>query len=268
MKYLIVFYLTTLLFSSSNAQSDSLIFVSKQMFNFSPIKQISLDDREHFLVLNKNHFLKISPSLDTIYSFFHGQQNESVNSFQSYPLQSFLFSKEAQKILILNRFLTKHSDITIPDNLFTFMELACVTNDQYLWIVDMESLRLKKYNYQTNNLVFETSLLSIIENDFTPIQLIFYNNLLFLHHEQGILVFDIFGNFKYNLPIKTNTFSFYQDQIILISDHQIVEYHLFYHTKNQYKIPFPINVLHVLYNGTFFYIFNENYMYKHKKKSP
>lgn len=265
MKYVIIVFLI-IQYLNLFAQ-DSLTFVFQRNIQSSHISQIDLDDQSNFLVLNESHFLKISPQLDTLYSFFHLQQNETAISFQSHSLQSFLFSKEAQKILVLNRFLTKHSDITIPEELFTFMELACITNDQYLWIVDMENLSLKKYNYHTKNLIFETPLISIINEDFTPLQLSFYNNLLFLHYNQGIFVFDIFGNFKYNLPVQVSSFSFYLDNILFINTHQITSYHLFKHIENNYSIPFSLDFKHILYNGKFFFLFNNTKMFVYKKRS-
>lgn len=238
------------------AQLDSLQLIEKKNFPVFPFLQIELDEENNFYTLTPTHFLKLNQHFDTLFYFSYSEYQQ-INSFQTQGLTPFLFCQKEQKSIILTRFLTKKTEIIITPNLIEFVELACVSNDQHLWLLD--NYQLKKYNYQSKRLIFQNYLMEIIvENDENTIfhHLTFYNNLLFLHTNTGFYIFDNLGNFNYFLPAKTNTFSLFENHLYFIENEKLISYHLFLHEKKIVNYSAK-NIQHCQINKEKIYLFDD-----------
>ncbi|MCP4520128.1 MAG: hypothetical protein GY827_00260 [Cytophagales bacterium] len=207
---------------------DSLIFVKKHRIMIEEeIQNMIFTPQHQFYFSSSHHLCQQNQSLDTIQQY-HSDYNQSIHSFQHNNLTTFLFSQETQNITILNRFLTKHSEIHFSQE--SFIELACVDNEQNIWLIDGENLSLKKIDYRTQNILSETSLLLFDFADQEFKNITFHQNLVILQTESNFIIFDNWGTFKYQIPLKQClSFALEGDYIYWLENEQIQCYHLFLH---------------------------------------
>ncbi len=122
----------------------------------------------------------------------------------SQTLRLFVFYRDFQEYVILNRFLDQTSRQKFDLEDVGFVRLATLASDNNLWMFDENDLSIKKYNPQLNKVIAKVALDLMLGNQ--PHEVIYlkeYQNLLYLvDKNSGIWVFDNLGNFKKKLNYK------------------------------------------------------------------
>ena len=102
-----------------------------------------------------------------------------------------------------------------------YAELATISSDNNIWVVDATDFSIKKYNVEANILDVVSPLDIILDADDYQVDYIReYQNLLFLYDKnKGIFLFDNFGSLqrKFTLP-GLDFLNFYGDHIYYIKD--------------------------------------------------
>jgi hypothetical protein len=136
----------------------------------------------------------------------------------------FVFYQDFQQALFLDRFLTPSPPISLNDLHNGFIRLATISNDQNLWMIDETDLSLKKYNLKQNNYTINSPLNLQLEQKKMDLNLIKeYQNLLFINDRiNGILIFDILGNYLRKIPEKEiDYFNFLKNEIYYLQNNEI-----------------------------------------------
>jgi hypothetical protein len=111
------------------------------------------------------------------------------------PLRVFIYSKETQEIVVLDRSLLQQEKIKIDASLGIDPLLTSPGNNNSYWLLDGSDLTLKKIDYKNSEVTLEISLNK--SNQSVPPHYIFlreYQNMIFLLDEKtGIEIYSIVG---------------------------------------------------------------------------
>ncbi len=132
-------------------------------------------------------------------------------------LRTFVFYRDFQQYLFLDRFLNNSVPFDIGNGLSTYFDLCTVAGDNNLWLIDQQELTLKKLDIEINEFLIETPFnLNLDPDDFELTFIREYQNLLFISDKSsGVLVFDNLGNYMESLAVKgLNHFSFSDNELI------------------------------------------------------
>ena len=141
-------------------------------------------------------------------------------------LKLFIFYQTTQQYQFLNRFL---NPLQPPQNIesegFAQYSAATLSDDQMIWLVNEDRLRLQKYNPILQEVIVDTDLSYFLTGDEQTKTLQEHNNRLYLHHQQEILMFDSMGNFMSKLPFETEQpFCLYRENLYYIQEERLLRY--------------------------------------------
>lgn len=147
-----------------------------------------------------------------------------------YTQKIFVFFQEKQKFIFLDRFLNPIGAFQINPEMIGFARIASLSNDMQIWIFDETDLQLKKYQPELNLFSLQTDLSLVLpfeEYDFNFIKE--YQNLLFINDlNEGVLIFDNFGNFQKQLLYQDISYlSFYENKLYFFAEVSLIKYDLY-----------------------------------------
>ncbi len=149
------------------------------------------------------------------------------------PNKIFVFYQELQEWVVLNRFLTEIERYNISDKIESnqygeigFVRLLAPSLNNTLWFFDESDFSLKNYDVLNKQIISQTPLGLILKNEEYPISYLqFYQGQIFLGvKEQGILIFDNFGNYRTILEYPDwNSISFEKEFIFISEKNKIIK---------------------------------------------
>lgn len=146
----------------------------------------------------------------------------------SNPLSVLVYYPAFETIILLDRTLSPIREL----NLFDFDVLepkgVAVSNDNNIWVFDQVTAQLKKLDPYGTTLFESRNLNQITQKNIVPEYLLENNNLLYLSDtENGLFVFDNFGQLKEEVPIRgVGKFQIEGSQIIYFKNKQLVIYNM------------------------------------------
>ena len=152
----------------------------------------------------------------------------------------FLYYKDFQEFTILDRFLSNSQQYPLPEDLSSFSSLATISGDGNLWLIDAQNLSLKKIDSPSNQVIIDNPFNFNSNSDtysFSHIRE--YQNQLFISDpNQGVMVFDLFGNFSelINLP-GIEYFNFVNDELIYLREQKAVLINVYNKQKREIELP-------------------------------
>lgn len=222
-------------------QLVSQTLVLEKSIPFKGIQSVSTDIRDHFYISDIKGNLFQFDSTGKEVNHFSPQVQSTITSIEAAnTMNVFIFYRDLQKYLILNRFLFQQDLTDFNKEEIGFAYMAGLSLDNNLWIFDNFSFSLKKYDLQLHNNTIETPLELILSPDVYNINLIReYQNKVYLNNlNEAIIIFDNLGNHNITLPFKTSYFNFLNEEIYFIDGSKIVLYNPFKHSKRTLTIPF------------------------------
>lgn len=195
---LIVQSLFTVLFDI-NAQPTYKLIKKKSL---KPITAAAIDKKKHLYIADTEGNITQYDSLGHQLLAYSPEKIGTVTSMTtSQTMRLFIFYRDFQEYVILNRFLDQTSRQKLVQEEVGFVKLATLASDNNIWIFDETEVSIKKYNPQLNKVIAKTSLDLMFNNQSQEVILLQeYENLLYLvDQKSGILIFDNLGNFKKKL---------------------------------------------------------------------
>lgn len=154
--------------------------------------------------------------------------NGTISSFDSRnPLQLMLFYKQQQEIILLDNTLSQTNKIDLF--FFELVDLACASNrDNSFWLYSITTQSLIKTDKQGKVTNRYENIAQLLERDINPIQLIEYENQVFLFDlNEGLFVFDLYGNYVKRIELKnTEAVAFYKKKVFYRVKKSIFSYNL------------------------------------------
>lgn len=207
------------------------------------IDQVSIDRKNNIYITDRQGNIEsISEAGDplTIYSPSLPARVHLIESWQG--MKTFVFYKDRQEFLLLDRFLNPTGTEKLERNVIGFARLAAIANDNNIWIIDDSDFSLKKYHLHTRNTSIINLLNTILpEDNYDFVFMKEYQNQLFIADPgKGIFIFDNLGNFIKSIPVRNvHQFNFINDELYFIEKNTLYMIHLY--TSVQKEVRFPEN---------------------------
>lgn len=201
-KFVILYLIVQGLFTSlcdANAQSSYKLIKKKLL---KPVTAAAIDKKKHLYIADTEGNITQYDSLGHQLLTYSPEKIGTVTSMTtSQTMRLFIFYRDFQEYVILNRFLDQTSRQKFVQEEVGFVKLATLSSDNNIWIFDDTEVSIKKYSPQLNKVITKTSLDLMFNNQSQEVtSLQEYENLLYLvDQKSGILIFDNLGNFKKKL---------------------------------------------------------------------
>jgi hypothetical protein len=193
--------------------------------------EVSIDRAGNiYLATYDGDIIKYDPTLTTTQVFSPPSPNTTTILDAWQGLRIFTFHQELQIYRLINRNLSLHEDYSFPRDLIGFAEIATPTFDNNVWVIDQTDFSLKKLNIIQKRVMSVTPMNLILNPDeYEILHSREYHNRLFLSTRQnGILIFDNFGNYMKNYPFSgINYFNFYGDEIYFLHENKLQAINLY-----------------------------------------
>ncbi len=174
--------------------------------------------------------IKYSASLEEQLIFSPSNPNKTTILEAWQGLRIFSFHKDMQQYRLINRNLSLNEDYRFPTNMVGFAEIATSSYDNNVWVIDQIDFSLKKYNIFSNSVTSRTTLGLILNPDnYEILHCKEYQNRLFISTKNnGILIFDNFGNYLKTYQINSiSTFNFWKDTMYFLEGSVLVKRNLY-----------------------------------------
>lgn len=168
------------------------------------VSSISIDQDGNVYTVNKSGTLTKWDLTGSPLLTFSPPKLGSVTLLEAWQgLRPFLFYRDFQEFILLDRFLTSSSNYDFPSLGIGYVQLATLGFDNNLWVIDVNDFSLKKIDLLYKAIINNTSLEFLLKPDLHEINFMReYQNLLFINDEiTGIMVFDNFGNYLRSIEV-------------------------------------------------------------------
>lgn len=193
-----------------------LIFVLQHSVaqNIQLIKEIEVkadfinsDNLGNFYVIKGSELTKYDKEGKVFSYKFSDKTLGNITSIDaSNPLKIALFYKDQSLIIFLDNMLAKTGqEINLQSLGFDQTSLICYSFNNGIWLYLQSQFELIRLKQNTSIEQRTGNLVQIVYQDIKPEFLIEANNFVYMNNGgENIMMFDIFGTFMNNIPIKTN----------------------------------------------------------------
>jgi hypothetical protein len=155
-------------------------------------------------------------------------------------MRVFVFYRDLQEFLILDRFLNPVAQYPINQEVIGFAQMASLSADNSIWLWDSRDFSLKKYDPKNDILAVHTSFDLIFKPKNYEINFMReYQNLLIINDKTtGILLFDNLGNYKKTLAYPNlNYIGILGDELYFLQNNQLIFYDLYQLKERKIELP-------------------------------
>ena len=173
------------------------------------------------------------------------------------PLTILVYYPDLAVIIILDRTLSVIKELNLYDLGILSPKGIALANDNNIWVYDEVTALLKKISPEGKTLFESRNLNQLVQKQLNPSFLQEKNNEVYLNDTQnGLFIFDAFGQLKQNIPIKgIDQFQILDQQIVIWKKEQI--YLLDATSLEATPLPLPINrkaIKMMTINGNLVYV--------------
>lgn len=178
----------------------------EKSLNFKQIQHLALDvDQNIFLSQSNGNIIKLDSTGNQI-ALFSPSRVGRIGSIEIWSrFKVVVFYESIQEVLVLDRFLTETSRISLMKFDVGFVSNVALNFQQNLWLVDESDFSLKLFDINTKDLLLVQPLFQFLDVDHHEIKCVReYQNNLYVHDKYaGVLVFDNLGNFIEKMNTRT-----------------------------------------------------------------
>lgn len=226
-----------MLWFSTEGNAQKLRIVDS--LSISKSSNAAIDDQgQIYLADKRGKIVRISPKLekDLIYSPSTPADITILNARQG--LRIFVFYKELQQFSYLDRFLSLSEKHTFNNPEIQFVGAATPSFDNKLWILDQPTLKLMKYNDNTQGIELSNNLEYTLPESFDEVVLFEeYHNNLFIGDNNGVFVFDNLGNYVSRFSSKGSWYGFHENAIYHVKDNVVISSDIYKGKQTTLKLP-------------------------------
>lgn len=250
-----------ILFLSYVLPSVSQSFNLLKSISIEEPSEVSIDQAGNIYVATfEGDITKFDPLLNDRLIFSPSNPNTTtiLEAWQGYRV--FSFHKDLQIFRLINRNLSLNEDYSFPGDLIGFAEIATSTYDNNVWVIDLMDFNLKKYELFSNSISSVTSLNQLLDvNNYAILFCKEYQNRLFVSTlDQGILIFDNFGNYIKTYENKgISFFSFWKDNLYFLENGSLLTLSLYNGESSIRTLPGNEDWKFVLVYDNLVYLFSE-----------
>jgi len=253
----------TIFFLEKKIYAQQLVLEKEK--NTNSITCVSIDRNGKFVIGDAKGNITQYDSLGNLISRFSPTELSTPCSIEAWrTMNLFVFYKELQQFILLDRFLASSSTFELNLEEIGFSRVATISQDNMIWLFDEINFRLKKYNPTTSKLINETPLDLILDpRDFNITSIREYQNLLFISDQnQGILLFDNLGNYKKTIPASGITyFNFLEEELYYTKDNTLFFINIYTLKERRITLPMKNSIIFVLVTEKKIITFEKNKFY-------
>ncbi|QDH79635.1 hypothetical protein FKX85_11550 [Echinicola soli] len=168
----------------------------------------------------------------------------------------FTFSRDLQRIEILDRFLSPLYSTRLSAPAFGNIRAATLGNNLKVWLFDETNYHLLQWDYQRNTILQDQPLnLIITDGEWTVEEIVEHKNIVFINAKgKGIYLLDNQSNYLGFLPILTNhKLAFHDNFLLHMEDENLVITDYLSGKSKRVKAPFKSPAIAVGKNMLSFY---------------
>ncbi len=189
------------------------------------VSSISIDQDGYVFTVNKKGTLTKWDLTGSPLLTFSPSKLGSVTLLEAWQgLRPFLFYRDFQEFVLLDRFLTPSSNYDFSSLGIGYVQLATLGIDNNLWVIDINDFSLKKFDLLFKAIISNTSLEFLLKPDLHEINFMKeYQNLLFINDEiTGIMVFDNLGNYLRSIEASGLTqLGFFRNEVYFLKNQKL-----------------------------------------------
>ncbi|MBW8050503.1 MAG: hypothetical protein FVQ77_09220 [Cytophagales bacterium] len=254
--------------STLNCYSQSL-----QLIKTIPVKspdKVSVDRYNNIFVCDGDGNVNKYDTAGNTKLTYSPQKIGSISLIEAWnSVKIFLFYKDFQEYVMLDRFLAPISIYNFDLSSIGFARTATLAADNNLWIIDDSDFSLKKHDIQLQTITIETPLDLLLDaRDYDINFMREYQNMLFINdYNSGILVFDNLGNYKKKLPFtRLESFGFLNEELYYLEDNKIHLFHLYNFNTRTIQLPEDKIFINTIVFKNQVCLFSEDYFFIYKQR--
>ena len=187
---------------------------------------VSIDRQGNFYIATKRGEIDKYDIDGNLLYHFSPQKSGNASLIEAWQGPNlFTYYKDFQEYVILDRFLSNSKHYLLPSEVSSYSTLTTISGDGNLWLIDSQNLSLKKIDIPSNQVIIENPFsLNLTSSRLNFAHIREYQNQLFISDpNQGLLVFDLFGNYSELIETKgINYFSFEKNNLVFLVDNKAV----------------------------------------------
>ncbi|MES2389216.1 MAG: hypothetical protein V4543_14535 [Bacteroidota bacterium] len=258
-----------------NINQDSVLNLSPQnrvpglsvlkTIPLSNITRVSLDRQDRFIVCTEKGLVTRFDSNGNAGNLYSPRRPADVTLAEAWNgLRIFLFYRDLQEYVYLDRFLTESPNSPVPQDIVGYARMAAPAQDDNLWVIDEADFSLKKIDPVAGSVLLSTRLAPVLQSpknaDFSFMRE-YQNRLYIAERNTGIIVFDNMGNMQRRLPLKdVGFFSFSGDEMVFTKGSEISFINIYTLAERNISLPADIKAQRVLVSGKSAAVFTDTAM--------
>ena len=181
---------------------------------------VVMDNMEHVYIYDATNIKKYD-KIGTLLFSYSALSTGKISSVDVYnPFKVMVFSKDFERLVFLDNKLAIQQSTSVLSDLNILSACVCMSYDNGFWVYDESKKQLFRYDAQYNLRNTSQIISNFVEKDIEPLFIKETNSgfLLLNDKENGILIFDRFGTYLKSIPIFTDYFDVYNNQILYIEN--------------------------------------------------
>ncbi|MCC6727669.1 MAG: hypothetical protein IT258_24395 [Saprospiraceae bacterium] len=217
------------------AQPDLVIPVKVKNFTTDNLGNI-------YTLTTNNQVVKYNPDGKEQFRYPNRTLGEATLLDATNPFHLLLFFAQHQTVLTLDRTLNVSGQFNLMQMGFQRADAVGMASDGALWVYDEASFLLKKIKADGTVVVQGNDLSLSVGQSLHPNFLLEREQTVFVNDPAvGVLVFDIFGQYRKSIPLLGLTeFQVIEDQLIYGKDGQLWSFHLTALLERPFTLPFEV----------------------------
>ncbi|WP_194774431.1 hypothetical protein [Pararhodonellum marinum] len=183
---------------------------------FERLDQVALDNQNQIILADTEGNIYQFNSKGQYVNHFSPERQARLDQIEaSWTVNIFTFSRDLQKIQLLDRFLNPLSTNVFDFSRFGLIKAATLGNNNVFWLFDETNFSLIQFDFRQNRSL-QTQPLNLVlsQQQLDVMEIKEHQNLVFLKSVgEGIFIFDNQGNFIQQIPTKV------EQKIVLHGDH-------------------------------------------------
>ncbi len=227
-----------------------------------------IDPLGNVYILNHSTISKFDNTGQLLQSYSTEDFTEITSIDVSNPMKIIVYYRHSEQIIFLDNYLSLHEDpIDLYELVDRDIQLVCRSGSSNLWLYDQFYNQIIQLDYSMQLTNATGTLQNLLPDKFTPIMMLEKNEKLFvLSAEQGVAVFDIFGNFLYRISIPpTTSIQIEGDNLLYPLKNSMISYNLITHMEEQVTLPVSPQTT-IKKQGKKYYTLEDSFMKIFKEK--
>ena len=226
--------------SISTLKTMSLILFSSLLVAFTPttisnyelVSSVPLEARflttdflkSAYVITDKNQVMKYDSTGSLIGNYSENKYGKLTSIDAKSPFNVLMFYKEFSTLVSLDmrlsaRRLYKLSSVDINN-----IAAACLSDDNYIWLYDMDAGRIKKINHAYETIYQSVEIPQLVGQEVEPNFMMEKDGLIYVNIPKiGIMMFDIYGT--YYTSVAANELGFSDLKSFQVLQHKIIYFH-------------------------------------------